>query len=365
MDKMIKKISEWLTDTSQNKTKSVLADNEIDIFLKEHHIIATVLTDEKNCVHLKIPYAAVSHYQGWQDLIQQKYPALSIKMSQKISTHAVRQGLKPLPNVRNIIAVSSGKGGVGKSTTAANLALALCQEGARVGLVDADVYGPSQVMMMGLGELSPQVNEHKKFIPLNAHGIQVMSMGSLVPEEKAAAWRGPIASRAMQQLIEDTAWDDLDYLIVDMPPGTGDFQLTLAQKIPVTAAIVITTPQDIALLDVRKSITMFQQLNIPVLGVIENMAVYHCEQCGHKAHIFGEKGADRLVSQTHTKLLARFPLILGIREASDSGIPYVVSHPESTQAKDYRALAIEVGQGIAILPKDYSAKMPQVVVQSS
>jgi len=249
------------------------------------------------------------------------------------------QGRGPGP-IRNIIAVASGKGGVGKSTTAVNLALALEKEGARVGLLDADIYGPSQGMMLGVPEgRRPDVKDGKFFVPIKAHGIQAMSMSFLITESTPMVWRGPMVSGALQQLLGQTLWDDLDYLIVDMPPGTGDIQLTLSQRVPVAGAVIVTTPQDIALLDARKGIEMFRKVDIPVLGVVENMATFCCPNCGHETPIFGAGGGDRIAREFDTPLLARLPLDLKIREEADSGTPTVAKDPDGRIAAIYRDAA--------------------------
>lgn len=261
---------------------------------------------------------------------------LALTLTGRIHTHRAQNQMPALPGVRNVIAVASGKGGVGKSTTAVNLALALASEGARVGMLDADVFGPSLPLMLGLpAGTRPGVREQKYFIPPRAHGIQVMSMGFLVTEETPVVWRGPKASGALQQLVGQTDWDDLDYLIVDLPPGTGDIQLTLAQRVPVTGAVIVTTPQDVALLDARKGIEMFRKVGISVLGVVENMAVHVCSQCGHADHVFGEGGGARLAEQYQTALLGSLPLQAGIRAQADSGTPWVAARPDSPEAALY------------------------------
>jgi len=247
-----------------------------------------------------------------------------------------------IPQVKNIIAVASGKGGVGKSTTAVNLALALAAEGARVGILDADIYGPSQPQMLGVGQRRPEVvgeQGKQQMLPINAYGIQSISMGYLVTEETPMLWRGPMATGALQQLLMQTRWDNLDYLIIDMPPGTGDIQITLAQKVPVTGAVIVTTPQDIALLDAKKGIEMFRKVNVPILGVIENMAIHTCSNCGHEEHIFGEGGGERIARDYQTELLGSLPLDLSIRADADRGKPSVAADPESAVSQKYRAIA--------------------------
>lgn len=267
-----------------------------------------------------------------------------------------------MDQVKNIIAVASGKGGVGKSTTSVNLALALLKTGARVGLLDADIYGPSQPTMLGIDDsVRPdQVGQH--FIaPIMAHGLQTMSIGYLVTEDTAMAWRGPMAASALQQLLTQTSWDDLDYLVIDLPPGTGDIQLTLSQKVPVTGAIVVTTPQDIALIDARKAIEMFAKVEVPVLGIVENMAVHICSNCGHQEHIFGTEGGERMAEHYGVPLLGALPLDLSIRENSDSGEPTVVSQPDSTMATMYDEMAKAV---IASLEEQNAAStdMPTISI---
>ncbi|MGQ9425956.1 iron-sulfur cluster carrier protein ApbC [Gilvimarinus sp. F26214L] len=248
-----------------------------------------------------------------------------------------------ISGVKNLIAVASGKGGVGKSTTAANLALALAAEGARVGLLDADIYGPSQPQMLGAGNQRPKVVDNRYMMPIEAHGLKTNSMGFLVSEQTPMVWRGPMVSGAFQQLIKQTHWGELDYLIIDMPPGTGDVQLTLTQSVPVTGAVIVTTPQDIALLDARKGIEMFRKVNVPVLGVVENMAVHVCSQCGHEEHIFGTGGGEEIARKYHTPLLGSLPLDLRIRQQVDSGCPTVVAEPASPVARAYREIARRIG----------------------
>lgn len=251
-----------------------------------------------------------------------------------------------IPGVKNIIAVASGKGGVGKSTTAANIALALSHEGARVGVLDADIYGPSQPQMLGVANLRPEVINQNKILPLNARGLQLVSMGSLVTDKTPMIWRGPMVSGALQQLLTQTQWDDVDYLIVDMPPGTGDIQLTLSQSVPVSSSVIVTTPQDIALLDAKKGIEMFRKVSIPVVGVVENMATHICSNCGHEEAIFGEHGGDKLADEFSTRVLGRLPLKLAIREQADGGKPTVATDPESVESLQYRQIATAIAADI-------------------
>ena len=253
-----------------------------------------------------------------------------------------------MDGVKHIVAVASGKGGVGKSTVTVNLALALSAQGYRVGVLDADIYGPSQAQMLGVEEgVRPQAAADNKFLPLEAHGIQAMSMAFMVNTRDAMVWRGPMVVGAFQQMLTQTQWDDLDFLLIDMPPGTGDIQLTLAQKVPVSGAVIVTTPQDIALLDARKGIEMFRKVNVPVLGVVENMSLYHCEKCGHEAAIFGMGGGDRIAQEYDTQVLGRLPLTLSIRELADSGRPSVVSEPESAVSRTFAEIASQVAQSVS------------------
>jgi len=289
---------------------------------------------------------------------------VSVNFSTKVIPHAVQRGIQLLPGVKNIIAVASGKGGVGKSTTAVNLALALAAEGAQVGLLDADIYGPSQPTMTGTSG-QPDSLDGKLMEPKRAMGLQINSIGFLVKEEQAMIWRGPMASQALEQLITQTRWDNLDYLIVDMPPGTGDVQLTMAQKVPVTGAVIVTTPQDIALIDARKGITMFQKVGVPILGIVENMAVHVCSNCGHVEHIFGADGGKNLAAANGMDYLGALPLALSIREQADAGRPTVAADPEGEVAGLYKAIARSVAVKVAQQAKDFSAKFPTITVSKN
>ena len=286
---------------------------------------------------------------------------VSANLGVKIVAHAVQRGVQLLPGVKNIVAVASGKGGVGKSTTAVNLALALAAEGAQVGILDADIYGPSQPMMMGI-DAKPDSHDGKTMEPLTNHGVQVMSIGFLVDADNPMIWRGPMVTQALEQLLRQTNWRDLDYLIVDMPPGTGDIALTLSQRVPLTGTVIVTTPQDIALLDAKKGLRMFEKVGVPILGIVENMAVHICSQCGHAEHIFGEGGGQRMAVQYGVDYLAALPLALSIRQHADSGRPSVVAEPDGEAAGIYRALARKVAVSIAARSKDYSAKFPTITV---
>jgi ATP-binding protein involved in chromosome partitioning len=274
--------------------------------------------------------------------------------------------LKPLGNVKNVIAVASGKGGVGKSTTAANLALAWAAQGARVGLLDADIYGPSQPLMMGLAGKKPEMTaDGKQMIPLRAHGVQVMSIGFMIDAEQPMIWRGPMVTQALTQLLGDTNWGELDYLVVDMPPGTGDIQLTLAQRVPVSGAVIVTTPQDIALLDARKGLKMFEKVEVRVLGIVENMSVHVCSQCGHVEHVFGSGGGARMAAQYGVQLLGELPLDIRIREDADGGSPTVVSEPGSPRALAYFRMARRTAARLSTLNKDYSRMFPKITVEAT
>lgn len=286
---------------------------------------------------------------------------VSVNVNSKIAAHAVQRGVQLLPKVKNIVAVASGKGGVGKSTTAVNLALALAAEGASVGLLDADIYGPSVPMMMGI-DGRPDSIDGKTMEPLENYGVQVMSIGFLVAPDEAMIWRGPMATQALEQLLRQTNWRDLDYLVVDMPPGTGDIQLTLSQRVPMTGAVVVTTPQDIALLDARKGIKMFEKVGVPILGVVENMAVHVCSQCGHVEHIFGADGGKKMAAEYGMQYLGALPLNIQIRLQADSGKPTVVSDPDSEVAGIYKAVARQVALAIAAKNKDFSSKFPSIKI---
>jgi ATP-binding protein involved in chromosome partitioning len=289
---------------------------------------------------------------------------VSVNASIKIQTHAVQRGLKPMPNVKNIIAVASGKGGVGKSTTAVNLALALVAEGARVGMLDADIYGPSQPTMLGITG-RPQSDDGQIIDPMEGHGVQAMSIGFLIDEDTPMVWRGPMVTSALEQLLKQTNWKDLDYLIVDMPPGTGDIQLTLSQKVPVTGAVIVTTPQDIALLDARKGLKMFEKVGVPILGLVENMAIHVCTNCGHQEHIFGEGGGQKMAKDYNIHYLGGLPLDMRIRMQADSGKPTVVADPNGDLAATYKEIARKVAIRIAEQSKDMSLKFPSIVVQNT
>jgi ATP-binding protein involved in chromosome partitioning len=290
---------------------------------------------------------------------------LTLELSSAIRAHAVQRSLKPLAGVKNIVAVASGKGGVGKSTVAVNLALAWAAGGARVGILDADIYGPSQPLMLGLAGAHPSSPDGKLIRPLRAHGLAAMSIGFLVDPGQAVVWRGPMVTQALTQLLTDTEWGELDYLVVDMPPGTGDIQLTLAQRVPVAGAIIVTTPQDISLADARKGLAMFEKVSVPVLGIIENMSVHVCSHCGHSEHIFGAGGGARLAAEHGIRLLGELPLDIRIREQADGGRPTVVAEPDSPAAQAYIDAARRAAAALALRSRDRSALFPKIVVEDS
>lgn len=289
---------------------------------------------------------------------------VSVQLSSRVIPHAVQRGVSLLQGVKNIVAVASGKGGVGKSTTAVNLALALAAEGARVGMLDADIYGPSQPMMLGI-DRRPESADGQTMEPLENYGIQVMSIGFLIEPDSPMVWRGPMATQALEQMLKQTNWQDLDYLIVDMPPGTGDIQLTLSQRVPLTGAVIVTTPQDIALLDAKKGLKMFEKVGVPILGVVENMAVHVCSNCGHAEHIFGADGGKKMAAEYGVEHLGALPLDLRIREQADAGRPSVVSEPDGEIAALYKNVARKVAVKIAEKAKDYSAKFPSISISKT
>ena len=289
---------------------------------------------------------------------------VKVKVSSKVVPHAVQRGVKLVPGIKNIIAVASGKGGVGKSTTAVNLALALSAEGASVGVLDADIYGPSQPMMLGIAG-RPESKDGKSLEPMEGHGLQAISIGFLIDVDTPMVWRGPMVTQALEQLLKDTRWRDLDYLVVDLPPGTGDIQLTLAQKVPVTGTVIVTTPQDIALIDAKKGLKMFEKVGIPILGIVENMSFHVCPKCGHQSHIFGSGGAARMAQEYGTELLGQLPLDEAIRSQADSGKPTVVSDPDGPVAEIYRRIARRCAVKIAESQRDMTSKFPTIVVQNT
>lgn len=289
--------------------------------------------------------------------------AVDVTLTHAIVAHAVQQGAQAIAGVRNVIAVGSGKGGVGKSTTAVNLALALAREGARVGVLDADVYGPSLPTMLGITDKPRLVEgDERRIAPLTGHGLQCMSIGFLIDPDTPMVWRGPMATQALEQLIRDTAWDDLDYLVVDLPPGTGDIQLTLAQRVPVSGAVIVSTPQDLALADAVKGLKMFEKVKVPILGIVENMSTHICSRCGHEEHIFGAGGGARMAERHGVPLLGSLPLDIRIREQVDGGRPTVAVEPDGAVARAYREIALRAAAGLALRGKDYARRFPKITV---
>ena len=321
-------------------------------------------------VELALAYPARSQHDVLRRLVQDAVAPLpgvarvNVVIAQKIISHAVQRGVKLVPGVKNIVAIASGKGGVGKSTTAVNVALALAAEGARVGVLDADIYGPSQPTMLGISG-RPTSNDGKTLEPMEAYGVQAMSIGFLIDMDTPMVWRGPMVTQALEQLLKDTNWREVDYLIVDMPPGTGDIQLTLAQKVPVTGAVIVTTPQDIALIDARKGLKMFEKVGVPIVGIIENMSIHICSQCGHAEHIFGEGGAERMCRDYDVPFLGALPLDIRIREQADSGRPSVIADPDGAVAQAYKAIARKIAVSVAQKAADFSARFPNIVIQNT
>ncbi len=333
--------------------------------------VKSVAVDGANVsVEIELGYPAKSQFEPIRKAVAARLRSLpgigevKVSVSSRIVAHSVQRGVKLLPEIKNIIAVASGKGGVGKSTTAVNLALALAAEGATVGMLDADIYGPSQPMMLGITG-RPESIDGKTIEPMNGHGLQASSIGFMIDMDTPMVWRGPMVTQALEQLLKETNWKGVDYLVVDMPPGTGDIQLTLAQKVPVTGAVIVTTPQDIALLDARKGLKMFEKVGIPILGIVENMSIHICSNCGHEEPIFGTGGAEKMCKDYGTELLGQLPLDIHIREQADSGKPSVVADPEGAVAETYRAIARKVAIRIADLQRDMSSKFPNIVVQNT
>ncbi len=362
-----------MAEVSQLQVETALKE-VIDPYLEKDLVSAKAVKNiavsgDKVTVDVVLGYPAKGSRDALAAKLKEKVVAaggkdVTINISSNIVSHGVQKGVKPLTSVKNIIAVASGKGGVGKSTVAVNLALALSAEGASVGILDADIYGPSQPSMLGV-KMKPESKDGKSLEPIMSYHLQSMSIGYLIDEETPMIWRGPMVTQALEQLLRDTNWQDLDYLIIDLPPGTGDVQLTLAQKVPVTGAIIVTTPQDIALLDARKGLKMFEKVEIPVLGVVENMSTHICTQCGHEEHIFGEGGGSRMADQYDVDFLGALPLDMRIREETDAGRPTVVADPECRIAQIYRNIARRVAAKLALQKKDFSAKFPNIVIQNT
>jgi len=358
---------------SREQIESILSDIE-DPHMKQDLVSAggvkdIAINDDRIRIDLELGYPAA----GWHEQLQQKVRdrlagdtdvPIEVTVTTAIISHAVQKNVKPLPNVRNTIAIASGKGGVGKSTTATNLALALQAEGASVGILDADIYGPSQPRMLGCSG-KPDTSDGKTVEPKVSYHLQSMSIGYLIDEDTPMIWRGPMVTSALEQLLNDTNWRNLDYLVIDLPPGTGDIQLTLCQKIPVSGAIIVTTPQDIALLDARKAFRMFEKVDVSVLGIVENMSTHICSQCGHEEHIFGAGGGEQMAAQYGIELLGSLPLDIDIREGVDNGKPTVALDPDSASSQVYREIARKASARLSLTSKDYSARFPKIVVENN
>lgn len=354
----------------QDALKALIDPNTGKDYITGRNVRNLKIAGDQLSLEIELGYPANSQLDAVRQQVTaalQALPGLAevdVNVSARIVAHGVQRGLKLIEGVKNIIAVASGKGGVGKSTVSANLALALAAEGARVGLLDADIYGPSQPTMLGVTG-KPDSPDGKTMQPLNGHGVQLMSIGFLIDQETPMVWRGPMVTQALTQLLNDTRWDDLDYLVIDLPPGTGDIQLTLAQKIPVTGAVIVTTPQDIALLDARKGLKMFEKVGIPILGIVENMSTHICSNCGHEEHVFGAGGAARMASDYQIDTLGSLPLDIRIREDVDRGQPTVVADPAGKIATEYKAIARKVAVKVAAQAKNPVTKFPNIVIQNT
>jgi len=360
-----------MAEVTQSQVEAKLA-TYIDPYLERDLVSAKSIksievSGDSATVDVVLGFPAGGYHEQLSNTLKQLVESIegintaTVRVSSKIAAHAVQKGVKHLDNIKNIIAVASGKGGVGKSTMAVNLALALSAEGATVGMLDADIYGPSQPRMLGVHG-KPESLDGKSLEPMVSYHLQAMSIGFLIDEETPMIWRGPMVTQALQQLLHDTNWKDIDYLVVDLPPGTGDIQLTLAQQVPVSGAVIVTTPQDIALLDARKGLKMFEKVEVPVLGIVENMSIHICSQCGHEEHIFGEGGGQRMAEEYNVDFLGALPLDRRIREETDAGRPTVVAEPESRIAMIYREIARRTAAKLSLKSKDYAARFPQIVI---
>lgn len=352
-------IEQWVAAFIDPSTQMSLADSKAKIVIDD--------SAAPIAVRVTLGYPAKGYASQLSDALQKLLSDndvdAHVTVDWHIVKHKVQQGVPALENVKNIIAVASGKGGVGKSTTSVNLALALAAEGATVGILDADIYGPSQPRMLGTTQ-RPESADGKSIEPVESYGLQSMSIGFLIDEEEPMIWRGPMVTQALQQMLGDTNWKSLDYLVIDLPPGTGDIQLTLSQKVPVSGAVIVTTPQDISLLDARKALKMFEKVKVPVLGVIENMSTHICSQCGHEEHIFGAGGGERMAADYGVNMLGSLPLDIRIREDADSGQPTVVTDPEGDIALAYRTIARRIAANLAKEGKDYASAFPKIVIKS-
>ncbi|HHJ80045.1 MAG TPA: iron-sulfur cluster carrier protein ApbC [Candidatus Tenderia electrophaga] len=348
--------------------QQIVDPNSQTDLLTAKSVKAIDIDGDKLAVQIELGYPADGYLATLEQQVADKLKSLandvSVAVSWKVMARSVQPGVKAFDNIKNVIAIASGKGGVGKSTTTVNLALALVKEGAKVGVLDADIYGPSQPRMLGI-EGRPESVDGKTMEPMRAYGVEAMSIGFLIDEESPMIWRGPMVTQALEQLLRDTNWGELDYLLIDMPPGTGDVQLTLSQKIPVSGAVIVTTPQDIALLDARKGLKMFEKVNVKVLGVVENMSTHICSNCGHEEHIFGAGGGLQMAQDYSIDLLGSLPLDINIRQSVDSGKPSVVADADGAAAQAYGGIARKVAAKLALQAKDYSSKFPNIVIQNT
>ncbi len=355
----------------QSALKSLIDPNTKKDFVSGKSVKNVVVAGPDVSLDILLGYPAKSVWGEIKTMVESNLKSalpgvgkVNVSVSSKVVPHAVQRGVKLVEGVKNIIAVASGKGGVGKSTTAVNLALALAAEGARVGVLDADIYGPSQPTMLGITG-QPESADGKSLMPMLSHGLQAMSIGFLIDADTPMIWRGPMVTQALDQLLHQTKWDNLDYLVVDLPPGTGDIQLSLAQNVPVTGAVIVTTPQDIALLDARKGLKMFEKVGIKIVGIVENMSTHICTKCGHEEHIFGAGGGEKMCADYDTEFLGGLPLDMRIREQADSGTPTVVADPDGNIAKVYKQIARRIAVKVADMAQDHSAVFPKIVVQST
>lgn len=354
----------------ENQLKTVLEPMTKQDLMSLNALQSAELKKNTLRLNLELPYPCQSLWPAITQQIQHSLQSLEeVKTVEchyqtKVVVHDVQKGTNPMANVKNIIAIASGKGGVGKSTTTVNLALALQQEGARVGILDADIYGPSMPTMLGIKD-KPQTVDGKSMQPLHAYGLQVMSIGALIEPDSPMIWRGPIVTQTLQQLLNETNWDNLDYLLIDLPPGTGDVQLTLAQSIPVTGSVIVTTPQEVSLIDARKGLKMFEKVEIPILGIVENMSTHICSNCGHEEAIFGADGGKRMAEEYKVKFLGALPLEKRIREEADQGMPTVTAEPTSELANKYRAIAHQISADIAVKKRNYANLFPKIEIVNS